>query len=60
MVAGPPSKKFSYGLSFLPYQMKTEKWPVETQLFEEKADGTRVLLTTIADSDEGNMAKIYR
>ena len=60
VVAGPRNKKFSYGLAFLPYQKKKEKWPVGTQLFEEKADGTRVLLTTITDSDEGNIVKIYR
>lgn len=61
MVVGPKKdgSKFSYGFPMMPGFTKKERWTIGTKIYKVSKLGTRKLLVTIKDEDEGGIVKLF-
>ena len=54
----PDGKYFSYGLNIFPLTTKAETWSIGTKLFKVGALGTRKLIYTVKEEDEGKTIRL--
>lgn len=61
VVVGPKKNgdTFSYGFPMMPGFSKSEKWSVGTKIYKEGKLGSRELLVTIKEDDEGQIVKLF-
>lgn len=60
-VVGPKKdgSTFSYGFPMLPGATRNEHWTIGTKVYKESLIGTRKLLVTITESDEGSTVDLF-